>query len=160
MLERKLEPLGYYAVEKIADDAFKIVKEGLAYKKLSFRDELECWVLKQEIADIEDCSPNFVFFVNSERSPEPPSLDSLSEYQWGNKYIFQDKWPELVESYSGSGIIVAVTDTGVDLNHPDLSPNIFKNEYEIPGNGIDDDGNGYIDDYHGWNGVELSLIHI
>lgn len=49
----------------------------------------------------------------------------------------------------GDTIVIAVVDGGVDLTHPDLF--LFKNKHEIPGNGIDDDGNGYIDDYHGWN---------
>jgi hypothetical protein len=49
----------------------------------------------------------------------------------------------------GDTIVVAVIDSGCDVFHPDLS--LFKNWNEIPGNGIDDDNNGYIDDYHGWN---------
>ena len=48
-------------------------------------------------------------------------------------------------------IIVAVVDTGVDIEHEDLKSVIWLNEDEIPGNGIDDDKNGYIDDIHGWN---------
>ena len=48
-------------------------------------------------------------------------------------------------------IIVAVIDGGVDINHPDLKSVLWTNQKEIPGNGIDDDGNGYIDDIHGWN---------
>ena len=48
-------------------------------------------------------------------------------------------------------IIVAVIDGGVDINHDDLKDNIWVNEKEIPGNNIDDDQNGYIDDIHGWN---------
>ncbi len=53
-----------------------------------------------------------------------------------------------------SSVVVAVIDTGVDINHDDLKENIWKNEKEIPDNGIDDDDNGYIDDAHGWNFVE------
>jgi hypothetical protein len=49
----------------------------------------------------------------------------------------------------GDSIIIAVIDGGFDLNHPDLK--YWKNYAEIPSNGIDDDGNGYIDDYNGWN---------
>lgn len=49
----------------------------------------------------------------------------------------------------GDTIVVAVVDGGVDLNHFDL--NLFKNYNEIPSNNIDDDNNGYIDDFHGWN---------
>src|SRR5262249_44532513 len=48
-------------------------------------------------------------------------------------------------------IIVAVTDTGVDASHPDLQGSLYTNPGEIPGNGIDDDHNGYVDDVHGFN---------
>jgi thermitase len=54
-------------------------------------------------------------------------------------------------STGSNSIIVAVVDTGVNYNHSDLSANIWTNPGEIPGNGIDDDHNGYIDDVHGWN---------
>jgi subtilisin family serine protease len=48
-------------------------------------------------------------------------------------------------------IIVAVVDGGVDVNHEDLQGKIWTNEDEVPGDGIDNDGNGYVDDVHGWN---------
>ncbi len=48
-------------------------------------------------------------------------------------------------------VIVAVNDKGIDINHPDLIQNLWINEGEIPGNGIDDDGNGYVDDVYGYN---------
>ena len=47
--------------------------------------------------------------------------------------------------------IVAVIDTGIDYNHPDLVNNIWTNGGETPSNGIDDDGNGYVDDYYGYD---------
>ncbi len=50
-----------------------------------------------------------------------------------------------------SSIIIAVLDSGVDYNHSDLSGNVWINPGEIPNNGIDDDGNGKIDDWRGWN---------
>lgn len=52
---------------------------------------------------------------------------------------------------NGNKIAVAVVDGGVDVNHPDLVDNIWTNAGEIADNGKDDDGNGYIDDVHGWN---------
>lgn len=48
-------------------------------------------------------------------------------------------------------IVVAVLDSGLDLNHPDAPQYIWENPLEVAGNGIDDDGNGLIDDFHGWN---------
>ena len=56
-------------------------------------------------------------------------------------------------------IVVAVIDTGVDYNHPDLSANMWVNTQEIPGNGVDDDNNGFVDDIHGAAVVSESYSH-
>lgn len=53
-------------------------------------------------------------------------------------------------------VTIAVIDAGVDITHPDLRDNIWVNPREIPNDGIDNDGNGYIDDVHGWNFVKKS----
>ncbi len=54
----------------------------------------------------------------------------------------------------GDTIVVAVIDDGFQLNHPDLAANFFRNYGEIPGNNIDDDNNGYVDDINGWNAYD------
>jgi uncharacterized repeat protein (TIGR01451 family) len=48
-------------------------------------------------------------------------------------------------------VVVGVVDEGIDISHTDLQPNVWANTGEVPSNGIDDDGNGYIDDVHGWD---------
>ena len=56
--------------------------------------------------------------------------------------------------------VIAIIDTGVDYNHPDLAENIWINENEIPINGIDDDGNGFVDDVRGWDFVDNDNVPI
>ncbi len=59
-------------------------------------------------------------------------------------------------SYGGDDVVVAVISSGVDYDHPDLAANIWRNADEVGGNGVDDDGNGYVDDTIGWNFAEAN----
>lgn len=63
----------------------------------------------------------------------------------------QKAYEEIIKDFQGETVIVGVVDSGVDIEHEDLKNVIWTNEDEIPGNGIDDDKNGYVDDIHGWN---------
>ncbi len=60
-------------------------------------------------------------------------------------------YKELLKNKKSTTVIVGVVDSGVDIDHEDLKGKIWTNKKEIPGNGIDDDKNGYVDDVHGWN---------
>jgi subtilisin family serine protease len=90
------------------------------------------------------------------RTPNDPSYPSM----WGLNNTGQTGGvpdadidaPELWDMTTGnSGVVVAMVDSGIDLTHPDLAANIWVNPGEIAGNGIDDDGNTYIDDINGWD---------
>jgi cell wall-associated protease len=82
----------------------------------------------------------------------PENWFTLDKEKDGVKGVSADKaYDELLKGRTSSTIIVAVIDSGVDINHEDLKGKIWVNKGEIPGNGIDDDGNGYIDDVHGWS---------
>ena len=62
-----------------------------------------------------------------------------------------DKALKKLKKQTPDTVIVAIIDSGIDIEHEDLQGKIWVNKKEIPGNGIDDDGNGYVDDVHGWN---------
>lgn len=79
-------------------------------------------------------------------------LVSNSSYEGGDLAV-RDAWKLTA---GDRRVIVAVIDGAVKYDHPDLAPNMWKNEGEIAGNGKDDDGNGYVDDIYGWNCVKKS----
>lgn len=76
------------------------------------------------------------------RDPETDSLQGVSA---------EKTYATLLKGKPSKPVIVAIVDSGVDIEHEDLRDNIWTNEDEIPNNGIDDDKNGYVDDVHGWN---------
>lgn len=98
------------------------------------------------------------FFVNdtfsqSKKVKLPPNWYNLDLLQDGYFGISTEKaYKELLGNQQPKQkVIVAVIDGGVDIGHEDLRDILWTNTKEIPGNGIDDDGNGYVDDVHGWN---------
>jgi subtilisin family serine protease len=78
--------------------------------------------------------------------PDDPSY--LAGYQWGLETV---RAPAAWYTTHADGVVVAIVDSGVDLSHPDLSGVLWTNADEVAGNGIDDDGNGYVDDVHGYD---------
>ena len=60
-------------------------------------------------------------------------------------------YAEFLKGKKGAKIIAGVVDSGLDIDHEDLKGKIWTNKKEIPGNNIDDDKNGFVDDVHGWN---------
>ena len=103
-----------------------------------------CDELHRSNPDVElRCEPNYV--VRSEITPNDTQFASL----WGMLSI---QAPNAWDVTTGSpSVTVAVVDTGIEYTHPDLSENIATNSGEIPSNGIDDDRNGFIDDYFGYD---------
>jgi subtilisin family serine protease len=94
-------------------------------------------------SNVEYAEPNFIY--------EASVLPSDTYY---NKQWYLDKirapyaWDKVRET---PRVVVAVIDSGTQIRHPDLYPNIWVNDDEIPDNNKDDDGNGFMDDYNGWD---------
>lgn len=77
--------------------------------------------------------------------------DILNWYNGKTPGMNTEQAYKVLKKKESTTVIVAVIDSGIDTNHEDLQGQIWVNTKEIPGNGIDDDGNGFIDDVHGWN---------
>ena len=107
-------------------------------------------------AEIKVVEPDFVVFALL--TPNDPSFSSLwglhNTGQTGGTGDADIDAPEAWEvARGGSSVVVGVIDTGIDYTHPDLMANMWTNAGEIPLNGLDDDGNGYVDDTRGWDFV-------
>jgi len=114
--------------------------------------------------NIEAVEPDWIFKVQviqedelneEEKNINPLMLlatnlvnDPLYKYQYGLQTTNSDKAWDISE---GEGVVIAVIDTGVDYNHEDIAENIWVNPNEIPDNGKDDDGNGFVDDVRGYD---------
>ncbi|MBN1223872.1 MAG: S8 family serine peptidase [Candidatus Aminicenantes bacterium] len=114
----------------------------------------------KQLPEVESVSPNYRRHIDNTVVPDDPRADEL----WGLHNTGQEGGvrdvdidaPEAWKITRGSsGVIVAVIDTGIDYNHPDLIANLWTNPDETV-DGVDNDGNGYIDDIHGINAITAS----
>jgi len=111
----------------------------------------------------------------NEKTTKTTKIEDAQLKSWSYTDLASDTIPgmsvdkayvELIPNLKGTKVIVAVIDSGVDIEHEDLKNVIWTNANEIPNNGIDDDKNGYIDDVHGWNflgdivGENLEFVRI
>jgi len=98
------------------------------------------------LSSVHWATPNYQF--QSSFYPDDPDFNE----QWGaNRIKVQDAWDY---TRGSAEIPIAIIDTGCDMDHEDLVNSIWINEDEIPDNGIDDDDNGFIDDFQGWDFVD------
>lgn len=148
------QQLGAYIKSTIPDQNIVVVKRPVF--------EVENFALKSLAQNpmVDVVEPNFIYRIN--KTPNDPMYTNL----WGMNNIGQKDSANSVgvagvdiqaekawDITTGSrDVVVAVIDTGINYNHPDLKDNVWTNEAEANGKpGIDDDNNGYVDDIHGYN---------
>jgi beta propeller repeat protein len=99
---------------------------------------------------VEDVEPSYL--MKAMAVPDDPLYDNPGGFELWN--LKRTDMAQAWDTATGAGLTVAVIDTGIDVNHVDLAGNIWTNSAEQSGSpGVDDDGNGFVDDVHGWSFV-------
>lgn len=113
-------------------------------------------ILNEAIAGIKKI-PGVVYAYPSQTYKASAVVPGSAAYKnaWGIPAISA---PQVWSKTMGEEIIVGVADTGIYYKHKAISSNIWSNSQEIPGNCVDDDGNGYVDDQYGWDFTESSAV--
>ena len=119
--------------------------ENICYANLGTRISVAAVIeIISKSPDIEYVEP--VYKQRLFLTPNDPLLDQQTYF---SNIEMLSAW-DVVRGSSGD-VIVAIIDGGTDVDHPDLAANVWINQDEIPNNGLDDDGNGFVDDRNGWN---------
>lgn len=129
---------------------------GLSYvQAVAGRDVQGALGLLSVDQNIEYIEPNYLVSISA--IPNDPDFSQQwaldNQGQSGGKVNADIDAPQAWDLSTGNSIVVAVIDSGIDYTHSDIANNIWINTAEIPGNGIDDDNNGYVDDVRGWDFV-------
>jgi subtilisin family serine protease len=157
-LEKELEASGLSVLSELGDGVSRLVSptasalsSATAAQAVPY-DEADTFCTDlMKSGMVKSCSPNFKLYATA--TPNDPRLSDL----WGlNASTGADAYSAWDITTGSDSIVVAVIDTGIDYNHSDLSANMWVNSAEVPGNGRDDDGNGFIDDIHGVNTINDS----
>ncbi|MGH7494397.1 MAG: S8 family serine peptidase [bacterium] len=163
-----LQETGNYFARPALPEIFPA--EGSRYVLLRFepprRDLGQVLSNLQTLPEVEFAQVNHVLSIDGPRRPSSSSFfpadapnDSLFALQWGLQKIRATHAWQITDG--APAVLIAVIDTGLELDHPDLQPNLWINEKEdlnrngrrdrSDENGIDDDGNGFVDDVSGWD---------
>lgn len=152
---KSIQPIGNYKITK----TFLLVFNDEADVNLHLKKYLK-------LKDIEFAELDYIVVGGGQMNPNTVPNDTYFNRQWGllndgtmngigNVVAGADVDMELAwDIQTGDpNMIIAVSDSGLKMNHPDIASRIWINADEIPGNGIDDDANGFIDDVNGWDWV-------
>ncbi len=123
---------------------------GLRLAQVAPEETLDAVTALRQQPDVLDAEPNYI--LKADVTPNDPRFLSNEQYALGLMGAPQ-AWDTRTGSTGPGKVVIGVIDQGIDFNHQDLAANIWINPGEIAGNGVDDDGNGFIDDVRGFNFV-------
>ncbi|HZI49727.1 MAG TPA: S8 family peptidase, partial [Pyrinomonadaceae bacterium] len=123
---------------------------GLRLARVAPEDTLKTIEAMRQNPEVLTAEPNYI--VRADVTPNDPRFISNEQYALPLMSAPQ-AWDTRTGSTGAGRVVIGVIDQGIDFNHQDLAANIWVNPGEIPGNGIDDDGNGFVDDVRGFNFV-------
>lgn len=166
----ELYELGLTDIEKLSlsENSFRLYSDETetVYKAHTSGDVWETVDALNGLEDIVYAEPDYLYYpqVYSAGYAAEESVDHNAAEQWYIENMqLPAAWEHIAEECGQTGgspdTVIAVIDTGVDYTHPDLKDAMWVNENEIPGNGIDDDGNGYVDDVYGCSTVSDERFH-
>ncbi|MGH7493309.1 MAG: S8 family serine peptidase [bacterium] len=151
-LDARLQKYGVFRLEPLITEALTVQKSarsaGLSRIYFAyFNGEVSPFTVAGDLREdshLEYAEPKYLH-----RLAVAPNDPSFSDQAFFSNIKAAQAW-ELVKGEQGN-VVIAVVDGGTDRDHPDLQANLWINADEIPGNGLDDDNNGYKDDVNGWN---------
>ena len=123
---------------------------GLRLARVASEDTLKTIEALRQNPEVLTAEPNYI--LRADLTPNDPRFVSNEQYALPLMSAPQ-AWDTRTGSTGAGRVVIGVIDQGIDFNHPDLAANIWVNPGETPGNGIDDDGNGFVDDVRGFNFV-------
>ena len=153
------ESLGAISIERLGSSGLQGNSADGQWYVAKFNSGTDLQEVRNTLAenpDVSDVELDYLVSINF--VPNDPDFNQLwglnNTGQTGGNADADIDAPEAWDIQRGSrDVVVAVVDTGVDYNHPDLTGNLWTNSEEIPNNGIDDDGNGFTDDFYGYDWV-------
>lgn len=151
-LENTLTPFGFKSSKAVFKEKVNEANSDLGrIVVLEYTSDADPFYVSSKLKnnpEIEWAEPKFVYEINF--IPNDPNYASQYALSKINAALAWDI------TQGDTSVVIGIIDTGVDWDHPDLAANIWTNWNEIPNNGIDDDGNGFIDDIRGWDFGGLS----